>query len=330
MSDRSVLTPESLAAWRGRRVLVVGDAILDRYCHGTVSRISPEAPVPVVRWHSEEARLGGAANVVANLVSLGARPVLVAVTGEDDDAARVRELLEESGVAVDDLVEVSGRPTSVKTRILAKHQQVVRLDREESDPVGDEVAGEVLARALSRLDDADALIVSDYAKGLLDERILPELLQAARDREVVTVVDPKIRNFPLYTPATVVTPNRSEALRATAREIEHDEELAGVGREILSRLDLRAVLITLGEEGMLLVAREGAPVRIPAEAREVFDVTGAGDTVAATLALAACAGADLETAARWANAAAALAVGHLGTAAIGLEELSDHVRGPRP
>lgn len=326
MTDRPPLDPESLEAWRGRRVLVVGDVILDRYCHGTVARISPEAPVPVVRWRSEEARLGGAANVVANLVSLGARPTLVAVTGDDDDARGVRELLQTAGVPVDDLVAVPGRPTSVKTRILARHQQVVRLDREENEPVSDAVGEKVLVRALSRLGDVQALVVSDYSKGLLDERILPGLLSASRHAGLVTVVDPKIRNFPLYTPATVITPNQSEALRATAREISGPDELVDVGREILSRLDLEAVLVTKGEEGMLLVPRSGETVLIPAEAREVFDVTGAGDTVVATLALAMSAGADLVTAARWANAAAALAVGHLGTAAIGRDELAAHAR----
>jgi D-beta-D-heptose 7-phosphate kinase/D-beta-D-heptose 1-phosphate adenosyltransferase len=307
-------------------VLVVGDVILDRYLCGSVSRISPEAPVPVVSWESEDARLGGAANVVANLVALGARPELVSVTGDDESGAVLRELLRDRQVGDDGVIASSGRRTPVKTRILARHQQVLRLDREDTSPVDDDLAGSVVFAALERLQRSEALVVSDYAKGLLDGRTLGRLLGAARERGVPVVVDPKLRNFSLYQPATLITPNEAEAASATAMEVRSPEDLLRSARAILDRLDVRAALITRGDAGMLLVARGESEVFIPGVAREVFDVTGAGDTVVATLAVALASGMSLETSARWANLAGALSVGHLGTATVTAEELESFAR----
>lgn len=305
----------------GRRVLVVGDAILDRYLHGSVDRISPEAPVPVVRLHGDEARLGGAANVVANLVALGLNPILVAARGDDEPGRTLVRLLESRGVDPGYLVGVPGRPTTVKTRVLARHQQVVRLDFEDDRGLPGEDSRRLVERALLALDEVEGLVLSDYAKGVLDERSLPEILQAARRRHLPVVIDPKIRHFPFYTPATVITPNQSEAARATAREIHDESGALAAALDILARLDVEAVLVTRGEEGMLLVSRNGEPESIRARAREVYDVTGAGDTVAATLGAALAAGLSLARAAHWANAAAAVAVGRLGTAAVTLDEL---------
>lgn len=310
-----------LEALRGRKVLVVGDAILDRYVHGSVDRISPEAPVPVVRLHGEEARLGGAANVVANLVALGLSPVLVAARGDDEHGKNLSALLEHHGVDPGFLVQVPGRPTTVKTRVLARHQQVVRLDFEDDRPLPETASRSILERTVQALGSVEGLVVSDYAKGVLDDRSLPKILTEARRRGLPVVVDPKIRHFPLYTPATVITPNQSEAARATAREIHDEAGALAAAREILERLEVAAVLVTRGEEGMLLVPRTGTPESIKARAREVYDVTGAGDTVVAALGGALAAGMALSRAAHWANLAAAVAVGRLGTAAVGLEEL---------
>lgn len=317
------MDPARLAALRGRRVLVVGDVIVDRYLKGAVDRISPEAPVPIVRVRGEELRPGGAANVAANLAALGTRPCLVSVVGEDRGASLLRDDLDARGIETH-LVPVAGRPTTVKTRIIAHQQQVVRLDDEDDTPVGDDAAHAVRDAALAALEGADGVVVSDYAKGLLDVRVLRPFLAAARRRGLPVVVDPKVPDFGLYQPATVLTPNLGETARAAGRELRPGDAAAAgqAAASLLARVDLEAILVTMGEAGMLLVPRRGEVVRIPAEAREVYDVTGAGDTVAAVLGAALAGGLPMDEAARWANAAAAIAVGHLGTAAVGLEELA--------
>jgi D-beta-D-heptose 7-phosphate kinase/D-beta-D-heptose 1-phosphate adenosyltransferase len=305
----------------GRRVLVVGDVILDRYVVGSVERISPEAPVPVVRWLREESRAGGAANVVHNLAALGLRPSVVSAIGDDAAGDALAVLMAGWGVDAGGLVRVPGRPTVEKTRVLARHQQVLRLDREDDSPFPAPTAEAVLERALGALDAADAVVVSDYAKGLLDGRVLGPLLEAARRRGTPVVVDPKVRHFGLYAPATVITPNTLEAAGATGREIRGDEDAAAAARAILDRLAIDAVLLTRGEHGMLLLERGGSPFFIHARAREVYDVTGAGDTVVAALSAALAAGLPLGAGAELANAAAAIAVGKLGTVAVSFEEL---------
>ncbi len=307
-------------AWK-RVIVVFGDAIVDRYVHGTVGRISPEAPVPIVRLGSEESRLGGAANVAANLVALGAQPRLVSLIGEDDAGARLCGELTRQGIDHRGCVVVPGRPTPEKTRILARSQHVIRLDREDDAPPDDAASRALVDNALVALEGADGLIVSDYAKGTLDGRSVPAVLTAARERGLPTVIDPKIRHFELFAPATVLTPNLVEVGRATAREIRCETELLAAAQEILDRQRVDAVLVTRGGDGMLLAPRGRPAEFIVAHEREVFDVTGAGDTVAATLGLALAAGWDLSRAARLANAAASLAVGRLGTAAIGMDEI---------
>lgn len=305
----------------GRRVVVYGDAILDRYLHGSVERISPEAPVPVVKLQQRELRAGGAANVALNLAALGTAPILVSVCGADDPGGQLAALLEARGVGITGLTIDAERPTTVKTRVLARHQQVVRIDEENDQPLRDRLAQEVTSRVLELLETASALIVSDYAKGLLDTRTLAPVLERARALGVPTIVDPKRRRFDLYAPATVLTPNQNEIARATGRDIHDEPQTLAAARQLLDELPLDAVLVTRGEAGMLLVPRRGAVQSIATEAREVFDVTGAGDTVAATLAAMLAGGLGLTEAARWANAAAAISVGRLGTAAVGLTEL---------
>ncbi len=327
MNRAASLDPMALGRLSGRRVLVVGDVIVDRYLHGQVERISPEAPVPVVRVEREELRPGGAANVAVNLRALGVEVDLLAVVGRDEGAERLAGLVRAAGVDPSGLFPVPGRPTTVKSRVLARHQQVLRLDEEEDLPVPDEVARRLVEEGTNLLGRADAIVVSDYAKGLLDGRTLPALLGEAGARGIPVIIDPKIRHFDLYSPATVITPNQEELARATAREIRDADEAAAAAREVHRRLRLDAVLVTRGEEGMLLVPREGGPLEIPALAREVYDVTGAGDTVTAVLAAALAAGLGLPEAARWANLAAAVAVGRLGTAAVSRDELARFLAG---
>ncbi|RMG42438.1 MAG: D-glycero-beta-D-manno-heptose-7-phosphate kinase [Acidobacteria bacterium] len=310
-----------LPDWSGRRVVVVGEAIVDRYWYGQVERISPEAPVPVVRVGEREIRPGGAANVAANLAALGLGATLVTALGRDEAGRTLARELAGRGVGIAGPDLPDGRPTPVKTRVIARHQQVVRLDEEQVDPVPDAAAEALRDAALAALDGASALIVSDYGKGLLDGRNLPELLRAARASGIPAVVDPKLRNVQHYGGALVITPNLAEATRAAALDPGEPDAAERAGRRLLERLDVEAVLVTLGEKGMLLVRRGAPPVAIPARAREVFDVTGAGDTVAAVLGAALAAGLDLEAGARLANAAAAIAVGRLGTAAVGADEL---------
>ncbi len=309
----------------GRRVVVLGDVILDRYLHGSVDRISPEAPVPVVRLRQQEIRAGGAANVALNIAALGAEPHLVTLVGDDEAGRALSALLAAKRVDTSTMVVDPDRPTTVKTRVLARHQQVVRIDDEDDSPIEDRFAEQVCANAVRALEGAEALVISDYAKGLLDDRVLIPVLRAAQRAGVPSVVDPKRANFSVYQPATVITPNQGEIARATAHEIHGESDVTAAARLLLSRLALDAVLVTRGEAGMLLVQRVGEPVSIQAEAREVFDVTGAGDTVAATLAAMLAARIPLADAARWANAAAAISVGRLGTAAVSVLELERFV-----
>ena len=302
-----------------RPVLVVGDVMLDRFIWGDVDRISPEAPVPVVRVREESACLGGAANVAANLASLGVRAVLVGLVGDDPAGAQMREALAEAGI---DGRMVGGAPrTTVKTRVIARAQQVVRVDRESEHDTSPEMRRSILHQALAALEDAGALVVSDYDKGVIAPGLLAALLPRAASLGIPVVVDPKLSHVGLYQPATVLTPNQKEAGEAAAMPIRTDADCLEAARTLLRKLELRAVLVTRGERGMMLVERDREPESIPAAAREVYDVTGAGDTVVAVLATALGAGATLSQAARLANHAGGIVVGKVGTATVTLEEL---------
>jgi rfaE bifunctional protein kinase chain/domain len=301
-------------------ILVVGDTILDRYVWGEVRRISPEAPVPVVRVQRQTSRPGGAANVAANLRSLGATVSLVGVAGRDSAGRTLRKRLERMGVRVR-MAEDADRRTTVKTRIVARSQQVARVDRECDAPLEVETRDRLRANALEALREADAVVVSDYDKGVIDAELLASMLPEAHRRGRPVIVDPKLRHFWRYEPATVISPNEAEAGRATASEIRTDEDCARAAGDILDRLAVAAVLVTRGERGMLLAERGDEPAFIPAVAREVYDVTGAGDTVVAVLALAIASGASPLQAAWLADHAGGLAVARLGTSRITLEQL---------
>ena len=309
-----------LRAMRGCRVLVLGDVMLDEFLWGRVARISPEAPVPVVEIQRESFHVGGAGNVARNVRSLEGAATLVGVVGRDAAASRLRTELRASGVE-DALVEASGRPTTVKTRIVAHHQQVCRADRERSDDLAKPLEDAVIARIGGALRNAGALVVSDYQKGVVTKRVMQAAVELARKRRVPVLVDPKVRHFALYRGATIVTPNQLEAEQASGVRIRDEDDVRAAGARLLRALRCRAVLITRGEQGMSLFEAGRRPVHIPAAAREVFDVTGAGDTVIATLSLALCAGASLAQAAALANDAASVVVAKLGTATASPAEL---------
>ncbi|AMO79112.1 bifunctional D-glycero-beta-D-manno-heptose-7-phosphate kinase/D-glycero-beta-D-manno-heptose 1-phosphate adenylyltransferase HldE [Pseudomonas citronellolis] len=295
-------------------VLVVGDVMLDRYWHGATSRISPEAPVPVVRVEQHEDRPGGAANVALNLAALGAPAFLVGVTGEDEAAASLADSLGAVGVTTR-FQRIAGQPTIVKLRVMSRHQQLLRVDFEEPFRTD----AEALARETEALlDQVRVLVLSDYGKGALKNH--QALIQAARKRNIPVLADPKGKDFSIYCGASLITPNLSE-FEAIVGRCQDENELVAKGLKLLGDLDLGALLVTRGEHGMTLL-RPGHPaLHLPARAREVFDVTGAGDTVISTLAGALAAGEDLPQAVALANLAAGIVVGKLGTAAISAPEL---------
>lgn len=317
-----------LPPWEGLEVLVVGDLMLDRFLHGEVRRISPEAPIPIVDVERESTALGGASNVAHNLLALGAKPLLVGALGDDAAGGLFREALQENGLDTSGILRVEGRPTTVKTRVLAQHQQIVRVDREVRSPLPEDAAHRLSRLVTERLPGARALVVSDYAKGVLNPALLKELGTLCREKDLPYVVDPKPSHFP-YPGATVVTPNRGEAAGFYGRKFS-SEELLSVADYLLAHTDWDAILLTLGEEGMALCERGRGVRRIRAQRREVFDVTGAGDTVAAVVALALASGARLLTAANLANAAAGVVVGKMGTSVCTPEELRRALGGRRP
>lgn len=312
---------EILQTLRERKVLVLGDVMLDEFVWGDVTRISPEAPVPVVDVRRESIHLGGAANVLANLIALGARSSVVGVVGNDDAGRRLRNGLRELGAdANDNLIVDETRPSTIKTRIIAHSQLVVRADRESRAPVNSQIEDQIVARLKDALGKADAFVVSDYDKGVVTPRILGEILPFAYQRAPV-LIDPKLRNFNYYRPATLVTPNHHEALRMSNSEDHSDDGSHHAAAVIRQKLGCDAVLITRGDRGMMLLEGDGEPVFVKTAAREVYDVTGAGDTVIAALAAALAAGTSMLEAATLANHAAGIVVGKVGTATATADEL---------
>jgi D-beta-D-heptose 7-phosphate kinase/D-beta-D-heptose 1-phosphate adenosyltransferase len=306
--------------------VVLGDVMLDEFIWGDVSRISPEAPVPVVDVKRESTHLGGAANVLANLLTLGANGCVVGIVGNDYAGDRIRLSVKEKSAGQRDefLIAADGRPTTIKTRIIAQHQMVVRADRENRTPVNSEIEQRIIAVARAALANAHALVVSDYDKGVVTRGVLEAVLPEAYGHMPV-LIDPKLRNFDWYRPATLVTPNHHEALRLTGVEDDSDAALQTAAGRIREILSCDAVLITRGDRGMVLFESNNEPVKVQTAAREVYDVTGAGDTVVATLAAALAAGASMTEAALLANHAAGVVVGKLGTATATTDEVLESI-----
>ncbi|HXV69608.1 MAG TPA: D-glycero-beta-D-manno-heptose-7-phosphate kinase [Nitrospira sp.] len=304
-------------------VLVVGDLILDHYVMGRVSRISPEAPVPVVHVESESLRLGGAANVFNNILALGGKADLCGVIGTDESGRQLmRELGNKrsgrGGVVID-----HDRPTTRKSRIIAHNQQIVRYDVEGRSELKPTLQRRILQYVESRLRELSCVVISDYAKGVVSATLMSEITRLAALRRIPVVVDPKVEHFSFYKGVTVITPNHLEATQAAGVHGDDDQSINEAGAMIRQRLGCQSVLITRGEKGMSLYEGDGVSSHLPTRARQVYDVTGAGDTVIGTLALALATGASVKTGAMLANCAAGIVVGMVGTATVTPKQLSE-------
>ena len=306
------------------RILVIGDVMLDSYLWGSVSRVSPEAPVPVVKLENSTTSCGGAANVAANIAGMGGHPVLIGCIGDDDHGKQMPELLELCNVYAGRLVVDSDRPTTVKTRILAQGQQIARVDRENSDQVTGTIEMQLLEQIARSIKDIKTVVFSDYAKGVVTDRVLKETFGLANAAGIPVIVDPKGTDYLRYAGGTVVTPNRREAAEACSLTESVSDVVNLSGTRLVEKLGSVSVLITEGEHGMTLFTKEDPPVHFEASARDVYDVTGAGDTVVAALGVATAAGFDLATACEFANNAAGVAVEHVGTTIVTTEMI--HVR----
>jgi D-beta-D-heptose 7-phosphate kinase/D-beta-D-heptose 1-phosphate adenosyltransferase len=310
-------------AMTSRTVLCVGDLMLDEFVYGEVSRISPEAPAPVIAVQRSETNIGGAGNVARNVASLGGRCIFVGLIGEDDSGAKLGQALAREGRIESVLVRDASRPTTRKVRFVSEHfsTHMLRADWEQAQPASGDIEQKLIDAILPLLPRADIVLLSDYAKGVLTTRVIRNVIDAARKLNKPVIVDPKSANFAIYRGATMLTPNRKEFAEATRSRADTDECIADAARDAIQLADCEAMLVTQSERGMTLVARGGEVIHVPALPAKVRDVSGAGDTVAAALALTLAAGADWETALRVANAAAAVAVGKKGTAIVTAPEL---------
>ena len=307
-------------------ILVLGDIIMDEYIWGDVSRISPEAPVPVVDVTQETKMLGGAANVVNNIAALGGRAILCGVVGNDPTGEEIIRKVEDLNLPTGGIFRIPGRPTTIKTRIVAQSQQVVRFDRESRKPVGEENMSKMLSFVEGAKEHIHAVVVSDYDKGVVSPEIMQGLKAICRGSGVILGVDPKPDHFDRYRGIDVITPNHHEAGAFCRTRITDLESLVQAGAYMLDKLECRCVLITQGKDGMTLFEKNGEITHIPTVARKVFDVTGAGDTVISAFCLGLGAGIDLKSAATIANFAAGIVVGEVGTTAVKAEALKTVIR----
>jgi D-beta-D-heptose 7-phosphate kinase/D-beta-D-heptose 1-phosphate adenosyltransferase len=320
--DHRRKTTQLIDRFKRLKTLVIGDLMLDHYIWGTVSRISPEAPVPVVQVSRETEMPGGAGNVAVNMAALGADVHVVGLLGEDPVADRLLSLFERSSIGTDSIARTPERPTILKTRIIAHHQQVVRVDREIHGEFSSHLSNHIWSHVERLLPTMQAVVLSDYAKGVVTPSLIARLIALARKSNVPIVVDPKVENFRLYKQVTCVTPNTQEAMQsAGVHALRSQKDVEKLGTLLLRKINAESILITRGEHGMSLFEKNKPAYHIPTRAREVFDVTGAGDTVISTLGLALAAGAPLRSAAELANYAAGVVVGKLGTASVSSAEL---------
>jgi D-beta-D-heptose 7-phosphate kinase/D-beta-D-heptose 1-phosphate adenosyltransferase len=308
-----------MRGFKNKNILVIGDIILDHYIWGKVSRISPEAPVPVVEVTRESFLLGGAANVAHNIVSLGGRASVIGINGQDIAGEALMNILRQKGVNCEGIF-TENRPTTVKTRVIAHNQQVVRFDREDRKYVDGKILKGILAYINSVLFRYDAVIVSDYQKGMISSELISDLVKKTKSRNMFIAVDPKVGHFDFYKGVSLITPNVMEASSGSNIEIRDDNTLLKAGRSLMKKLSCKAVLITRGEQGMSLFEKNKV-THIPTVARKVYDVTGAGDTVISAFTLACASGANMEEAAVVANHAAGIVVGEVGTAVATPEQL---------
>ncbi|MCJ7508874.1 MAG: D-glycero-beta-D-manno-heptose-7-phosphate kinase [candidate division Zixibacteria bacterium] len=315
----------------GHKILVVGDVMLDEYLWGNVSRISPEAPVPVVEIAKETIKLGGAANVALNIETLGAEPILVGLVGKDKNGEKLKSLLKSLKISDEGILVDKNRPTTSKTRIIAHHQQIVRADRENIEEMNGETCKRILKFVNDKIKEIDAVVISDYGKGMITLNLLNELIDLARKNRKFIAVDPKETHFMNYKKVSIITPNHNEASFAFGKRIKDEKSLEEVGWGLLERLEAESILITRGEKGMSLFQKDKTLTHFPTVAKKVYDVTGAGDTVISAFSVAYCAGADLKESALISNHAAGIVVGEIGTAQVNKktlwEDLKDFVNG---
>ena len=317
---------ENLVDFSKIQVLIVGDVMIDRYCWGSVERISPEAPVPVVSLKKTTLAAGGAANVATNVAGLGAKPLLIGAIGNDEEANFFPPLLKKCNVEPDFLIKIKNRPTTVKTRIIAHSQQITRLDQETKEYLSAEDEDVFLQTIIKLIDEADIVVLSDYAKGVLTARLLEQIIATAKTAKKMILIDPKGKNYLKYKGADLLTPNQREISDAAKLEAFADETVESAGNQIIFQLSLQALLVTQGENGMTLFESNKKTLKLKAMAREVYDVTGAGDTVIAVMAVALAAKLSFAEAARLANIAAGLVVEQIGTTAIKFEDLQNSLK----
>ncbi|MBF0538728.1 MAG: D-glycero-beta-D-manno-heptose-7-phosphate kinase [Nitrospirae bacterium] len=318
---------DALGAFRGKRILIVGDIILDHFVWGQVNRISPEAPVPVVEVQRESYLLGGAGNVANNIISLGGSAAIVGVIGDDHHGQIISELLKDNGIEQAG-VFYDTRPTTIKTRVIAHHQQVVRFDREDARHIDGNMLrglGDFIGQGIGHY---DGVIVSDYKKGVISPRLIQTILGHTQAGDKFVCVDPKVGHFHYYRGVSLITPNLKEAQEGSGIAIKDVASLQRAGMTLLKNLHTQGVLITRGEEGMSLFLADGATHHLPTVAKKVFDVTGAGDTVIATFTLAFVSGASMVQAAILSNHAAGIVVGMVGTATTTVEEIKHSMTTP--
>src|SRR3954447_23643341 len=308
-------------------VLCVGDLMLDEFVYGEVSRVSPEAPAPVIAVQRSETNVGGAGNVARNIASLGARCIFAGLVGEDEAGAKLRAALAQEDQIEAVLVSDSARPTTRKVRFVSEHfsTHMLRADWELAQPAAADIERKLIDAILPLLPRADVVLLSDYAKGVLTARVIREVIDTARKLGKPVIVDPKSANFAVYSGATLLTPNRKEFAEATRSRADTEQSIADAARTAMQLVDCEAILVTQSEHGMTLVQRSGEAIHVPAHPVKVRDVSGAGDTVAAAVAVTLAAGADWETVLRMANAAAAVAAGKKGTATVTSAELRRRV-----
>lgn len=318
-------TEKLLESFENLSILVVGDLMLDEYLWGKSDRISPEAPVPIVNITGEDLRLGGAGNVANNLLSLGCRVRVASVLGEDADGRRLQELLQARRIEVDGLVWASGRTTSRKSRILASNQQMLRIDREVCTPISAADEERLLAKVRQMLPNVQGILLSDYLKGVLTEKVVQEIIALGRAAALPVVIDPKGTDYRKYRGATLLTPNRKETQLASGIPMVDESSLRRAGRQLFDELELDALVVTRSEEGMTLFLPNGQEEHFPTLAREVFDVSGAGDTVLASLGACLAAGVSVNQAARLSNLAAGIVVGKVGTSTVSPEEILEEL-----
>lgn len=321
MSSNKPDLRKQVAKLKGVRVAVLGDLMLDEHLWCEVTRISPEAPVPIARVKSVTHVPGGAANVASNIAALGGVPLLFGLAGQDSSGERLLHALDERGIDTNYILRTQNRPTILKSRVIAHQQHVVRVDREHTEAIRPETEQRVLESFARVLSSVGAVLISDYHKGFLTERLTAGLIQMSRKAGVPVLVDPKGASWTKYKHATVLTPNRAEAETAAKEKLNDRHSLRFVAEKLIKQLDLSYLLVTLSEQGMTLFPRKGAPAHVDALAKEVYDITGAGDTVISTLALAMAEGWPIIKAMTLANVAASIVVAKVGTAAVTLLEL---------